>query len=827
MPKVQGRITIRRRPKDGTPGTPGADSVRYWIQPSATSIAMTAPEAGDATPVPGTVSVAVRKQIGNQTPTNVSIASEGLSLKYMFTRNGVVGNATTLATNLTIGIPTNTEFNNVIVQLFKGTTMLDSVTIPFLYDGEPGKDGKDGDDGADGVSYSVILTPNSISVKSDGTVICDGDSVQAVAYKNVGGVTSEAKDGSMKLLYTKMDGTKSEIATSGITADAAGLYANVSFEYRVNNKTVASAALVINREGGKGDPGNQGIQGCIYRITQWQEGREYRNDSALTSGLRYIDVALIPNPALATKAEAFMCKKTHSPSSSSNSPKSSAANTYWTTLNSTAPFFLPFLLADGAAITLLQSNQVLVMKEDGSTVNVALGGGKYPLWIGHSNPTEANLYVDDLGRAHMSEAEIIGRIIAGIAEGQRVELQPDNKAMKIYDANGDEVCSFEGNSYTKLTELFSSASGSFNIKNRTITEFGFASGTTFGKGTSSISGNDSSTVSHHTDVTLSDTIQSSTPIEVTINGYLETHYSVSADYAYNDNPYNDNVGGDVGVNPPTIQTEMLKPVMSKHASASLGIYIETYSDAALTKRIGSVYVAGVAAVNGGKSFSNVKAKTSVGGYHVIKLSINMSASGSGMSASVKWGSAVSGKSNISGSYLSDFYVSRYFANGFCLGMSATNYIWAYNQGAAGMRFVMENGGFGIDVSNSGIKYKHHSGNWLNMPLLVFSGRAYNYTNSNTIYYAWATSKSFNSNLPTLTRLGEGQIKVVFPEAWVNAGITFSNCIINVVGYGTVNGSSDNPVKAQIFDSGNNYVTISISDDASENDGSFMIQIYAV
>lgn len=816
MPKVQGRITIRRRPKDGTPGTPGADSVRYWIQPSATSIAMTAPESGDATPVPGNVAVIVRKQIGNQTPTIINIASEGLSLDYMFTRNGVVGNPTTLSNALIIDIPTNTEFNNVIVRLFKGTTMLDSITIPFIYDGEPGKDGEDGDDG---VSYSVILTPNSITVKSDGTVICDGDAINAVAYKNVGGVISEAIDGNMKLVYTKMDGTKSEVATTGIAAKAAGIYAGVSFEYRVNNKTVASAALVINREGGKGDPGNQGIQGCIYRITQWQEGKEYRNDSALTSGLRYIDVALIPDPALVTKAEAFMCKKTHSLSSSSNSPKSSAANTYWTTLNSTAPFFSPFLLADGAAITLLQSNQVLVMKEDGSTVNVALGGGKYPLWIGAADPTMANFYVDDTGKAHLTEAEVIGKIIAGVLDGQRVELQPDNKAMKIYDADGNEVSSFEGNSYTDINKLFSSASGSFSIKSRTATDCGFASGQSYGKGALSLIGNSTEYQSTSKEITLSSAINSSTPIEVSALGYLATNYTVNYDYAAEtpDRP---------GTSGATIVDKEETPQMQKSAFASMTLRVDTYSDSTLKTRIGSATIATISQPNGNITL-NAKGKTSVGGYHVLKLIIHLSASGNGMSASVTWGSATSGKSDISASYVTDFYVSRYFANGFCLGQSLTNYIWAYNQGTGGMRFVMENNGYGLDVSNSGIKYKHHNGIWLNMPLLVFSGRAYNYTTNNTVTYVWSTSKSFNNYTPTLTRLGEGQIKVIFPESWVSAGITFSNCIINVVGYGTVNGSSDNPVKAQIFDSGNNYVTVSISDDASENDGSFMIQIYAI
>lgn len=585
--------------------------------------------------------------------------------------------------------------------------------------------------------------------------------------------------------------------------------------------TVTYGDTVINRQitvntVKDGEQGIPGIQGCIYRVTEWQEGKEYRNDSDLaTAGLRYIDVVLIPNPALASKAEAYMCKVTHVPSSSDNAPGTAGGSKYWAELNNFAPIFTPFLLADGAVITLLQSNQVTVMKEDGSTVNVALGGGKYPLWIGNPDPTQSNFYVDDLGRAHMTEAEIIGKIIAGITNGQRVELQPDNKAMKIYDSSGDEVCSFEGNSYTKLTELFSSASGSFTIKNRTQTEYGFAKDVTLGKGSASITGNNTSPVSTSTDIVLSNTIQSSTPIEVTINGYLETYYTLNYDNIHSD-------VGNESSGSTTIQP--VKPVMSKNASASLSIYIETYSDSALTQRVGRVHVAGFSAQTGGKTLSNVKAKTSVGGYHVIKLSIHMSASGSGMSASVKWGSAVSGRSNISCSYLTDFYVSRYFANGFCLGMSASNYIWAYNQGSKGMRFIMENGGYGIDVSDDGIKTKHHSGNWMKMPLLVFKGKAtYNDTGKS---YTWSYTTSYNGSIPTLSRSGEGSIRLTFPASWANLSLSLSNMIVNVVGYGKIfNGA--NPIKAQIKEITSTYIDVTISDDASENDGSFLIDISIV
>ncbi|MCM1223132.1 MAG: hypothetical protein NC548_52645 [Lachnospiraceae bacterium] len=809
-------MTVRRRPNDGTPGTPGVDSVRYWIRTSVSSVTMKDPDAGDATPVPEYVAVAVMKQSGNGTPVNINsmLSQEGLSLDYVFTRNGSVGGVNRFTSQFTIGLPTNTEFNNVIIRLYKGSEIIDSVTIPFVYDGTPGTPG------VDSVSVNVSL---------DNVTFVKG--TKKNVYVNV-----EVTKGNTKVLYgtgnTKFQ-ISPESASSPVTVTSMSSTATGAFRFMLSYNgtdivnddfafTVTYGDLVFNRiihistveNGGQGIPGPQGIQGCIYRMTQWQNGKEYRNDSELeTDGLRYIDIVLIPNPTLATKAAGFMCKQTHK-SSSDNAPGSTGASAYWTELNSFAPIFTPFLLADGAAITLLQSNQVIVLKEDGSTVNVALGGGSIPLWIGNSDPTKANFYVDDTGKAHLTEAEIIGRIIAGITDGQRVELQPDNKAMKIYDANGSEVCSFEGNSYTELSKLFSSQSGTFTIKNRTAVDLGFASGTSYGKGSASVMGGDTQSQSISKTVVLSNVVQSETPIEVSVSGYLATSYTVSQDYAETGPP----TSTDTGLSDSTV-IQPTKPVMAKHASASLTVRVDTYSDSTLKTKIASQNIVSIGSQSGRKDFVNAKAKTSVGGYHVLSLSIYLSASGSGMSASVSWGSATSGKSNISGSYVSDFYVSRYFANGFCLGMSATNYIWAYNQGTKGMRFVMENNGYGFDVSSEGIKTKHHSGNWMKMPLFVFKGKA----TYNSSGYSWSNTSSFDSKIPTLTRVDMGIIRITFPTSWSSLSLSLSNVVVNVVGYGTTH-NGDNPIKAQIRTLSSTYMEVTISDDDSENDGAFLIDI---
>ena len=57
-------------------------------------------------------------------------------------------------------------------------------------------------------------------------------------------------------------------------------------------------------------------------------------------------------------------------------------------------------------------------------------------------------------------------------------------------------------------------------------------------------------------------------------------------------------------------------------------------------------------------------------------------------------------------YTSDFYISRYFANGLCLGRNPNNYIAIYNDGLlTGMNCSMVNGDYGFDFRSDGIFFK--------------------------------------------------------------------------------------------------------------------------
>lgn len=681
-------------------------------------------------------------------------------------------------------------------------------------------------------AYSVMLT-NESHVFEEGVAAMAECGISALKGNvrvpvTIGTISGMPADGGMQVSVIGNGSTSATVRVRVAASLAAGgeLTIPVTVDGLVFQKTFSWS---IAR---RGQTGPQGIQGCIYRMTQWRADVEYHNDSALTGdGIRYIDIVLIPNPALATKAYAFICNKSHT-SSGENAPNPNVeATEHWTKLNSMAPIYTPFLLADNAVITLLQSNQILVMKEDGVTVNAAMGRGDFPLWVGATEATEAPFRVDDTGKAYMTGAEISGHVTAGDPNGQHVALLPDDKTMKIYDENGHEVSSFEGNTYADPLNLFGLTSGAIAMKQRTGTHYGHGTGVTYGRGSHTLTGDGLGTNIYYENLNISvdsgsNMLHSDAPVEVIVSGYLYTEYKEQATLpSYPNGTVTPVASGDT----PVTDLTPIDPggtVPLYNSTARLTLYIDTYSDQLLTTRVGSQEIARCSKKNDGVLIVGKRVKTTMGGYHVLRLAISMTTTGNGVTATVKWGGAVSGgQYDISGTYTSNFYMSRYFANGFCLGISKNNYISAYDQGdKKGMRFVMENNGYGIDVSNGGIRHRHNGGNWVSMPLFVMKG-LYRYVSSPAKSYSLNGGKSFNDKFPTASYKGQGLIRLTYPPEWSTLGtLSAANLIVNVTGYGKVADGGESPVKANIREITSTYIEITLSDDKTLNDGGFLVDI---
>lgn len=181
----------------------------------------------------------------------------------------------------------------------------------------------------------------------------------------------------------------------------------------------------------KGDPG---IQGCIIRKGEWKIGVEWRNDESLTSGTRYLDVALVRDGQVATGWKAYKCKTTHT-SSLANAPGNS---TYWEEfgLNTTA-IFTSLIIAKDAQIDFMQGNQLLIKKDDGAVTAGLSGsqsGEKIRMWAGSPTPDDAPFRVTEGGKVHAENAEITGEVNA--TSGTFKNIKSPNNSFVIKE-NGD------------------------------------------------------------------------------------------------------------------------------------------------------------------------------------------------------------------------------------------------------------------------------------------------------------------------------------------------------------------------------------------------------
>lgn len=227
-------------------------------------------------------------------------------------------------------------------------------------------------------------------------------------------------------------------------------------------------------DGKPGADGKQGIQGCIIRHSEWSKfSVQYRNDESLTSGTRYLDVALVKDSQSPTGWEAYKCKNTHT-SSASNAPGTSGGASYWEVFSMTASYiFTSLIIAKDASIDFMQGNQLLIKKSDGETVTAGLSGSekgsKVRIWAGAHEPDDAPFQVLESGKMigtdvdltgtinaisgtfrnvsspngsfkikENGDVELVGKISTSL-NGTRIELDPSSNSIKMYNQNGSVI----------------------------------------------------------------------------------------------------------------------------------------------------------------------------------------------------------------------------------------------------------------------------------------------------------------------------------------------------------------------------------------------------
>lgn len=458
-------------------------------------------------------------------------------------------------------------------------------------------------------------------------------------------------------------------------------------------------------------------------------------------------------------------------------------------------------------------------------------------------------------------SQIIARsVIVGEPNKQRVEIQPDsegNGSVKIFDTNDNEVTVLEGQSYSSINDLYDGTTGAdCEILTRSGTEnsFGYGAGVTLGRGKYTYNADSLNTDRAQT-IAMSKVWHTSTPTEIELKSGNLNAYAYSAGYTITSG-----------------NNTSLEPQQISSATASVIVRIETYSDydetlGTLSNRIHTANIASAHAsasateqtiyedqyYNGGNnndSGINNKPITIIGGstsktttylpksqtsgiiniaekkirvpagYHRLIIYVSCSAYRSGSYASVSWGNTGTTTIDITAKWMCDFYVSRYFANGFCLGTRSDNYILAYRTNN-GMRFVMENNNIGFDFSSEGIRTRARGSKWMPLPMLIYKASYYFLSTDNTYHINIAHGyKSFNDTTMTATRTNKGLVTLTFPDSWKTdlGTIGVENLLVQV-------NAHHKTIDCRVESITTSAIKIAMSDDASLNDGDFGIVIY--
>lgn len=201
---------------------------------------------------------------------------------------------------------------------------------------------------------------------------------------------------------------------------------------------------IQGEKGEKGDTGAQGIQGiqgCIIRRSEYNSTTQYRNDEALTSGTRYIDVVLQRNNSAQTGWNAYLCIKT----TPENGGIALTNTTYFEEFSeNVSRIFTSLIIAKDAKIEFVQGNELTITNSD-NEVTAGLSGAEdddkhgVRIWAGSGTPGSAPFRVDDLGQMTASKANIEGEVVLNSLSYNVIPDDGTNKDGAVIDNSVSSV----------------------------------------------------------------------------------------------------------------------------------------------------------------------------------------------------------------------------------------------------------------------------------------------------------------------------------------------------------------------------------------------------
>lgn len=283
------------------------------------------------------------------------------------------------------------------------------------------KDGEDGKDGKD--AWNIVVTP-PVVLAADGVIpwtylkielFIGGEKVK---YNGLGTLlgTTQGTDADTNLYWsweTSYEGTMAyrvRSASGGVKKDFVAsshvVYNGVEYPFSIPFQIVKS--------------GSQGIAGkdiFVMPPKLWEDfPAKYTflsGDTLDPDGIYRADTVLFMQNGELRMAR---CRKTHEKSNShkpdiDNTENTAIQDPYWTTQGGIYQITATqLLMALNGVVKILTSNKICVFNDDG-TINTALSGGDWPLWIGAGNPDDAVSKFDRYGGFYCKKATIEGDVV--------------------------------------------------------------------------------------------------------------------------------------------------------------------------------------------------------------------------------------------------------------------------------------------------------------------------------------------------------------------------------------------------------------------------------
>lgn len=373
-----------------------------------------------------------------------------------------------------------------------------------------------------------------------------------------------------------------------------------------------------------------------------------------------------------------------------------------------------------------------------------------------ANNGETSTFIDENGYIDSKHIRV-DRLVAGIPDGQRIEIDPERKDISIYDGGGQVCSSFNGQSFEnggleifdsygedKAVDMYDVGKGKLELpsalyENRRETR-SYYTASWAAQSSHILTLNESGVISCKAQV--SKTLQSTSDSDIALRPQLQSEASLQM---YLEKDMGDGTFA-------AVERTLLNSVV---ASAVLPPEddVETQSDVKHMAQNNTFRVKG-------------------GGIYRIVIEVNLYITGSGALATASW-------DNVAASWHHEVYTSNFFANGLCIGAANDSYLLVHRKGSE-MKMEMRAGEYGFRMTKAGIAFKRPDlGEWRNFQPLIFRGTIKRRLAFQTL--TLETDYSFDGQTPIMNiepwdeSIALDYIDLSIPKDWISV----TNMLIDV------------------------------------------------